>query len=431
MTPKTPSASLDPHGSAHDCSDSARPAPVTIIEAPPKVPGITIARLRTRDLSTAVCAPAPGNGRKIGPATEVLEALGKRRHVTGRPRGRTEVAELVPIWLTAHRVRRLYAVPNPDLGEQGLNYLAEMLQLSPTRLLFVCDHGHGDELARQLRAHAPQRSSWPEDPRLTTTDPLPAYASIEPPEQWSATSTRLPTEEYWTFYATARRVLTPSQFAPIERLYRTTYRRVAEWLGELGNDAEHLTVDSAFDCLRTLIEEQLTADDVIVVTRAAQAAHHCAGWLLNVDERELRNGLIRFPPSKATDQTYEVLRAIFDPARAATVALYLAGATATAIQATRVDDLAQWHRETTRPVANITPPVAAAPYLRAALMNAAVEGFRPTDAAFPGDRRRVLRDIRQAANDLGLNIGDANLDKNAPIGTRRVPRRVIKLERLA
>lgn len=431
MTLTSPRVSLDPAVDAPGASDPSRPAPIAIIEAPPMVPSITIARLRTRDLSATVCAPTPGTGRKVGPATEVLEALGKRRHVTGRPRGRTEIAELVPIWLTAHRVRHLYAVPNPELGATGLNDLAEMLHLSPTQLVFVCDHGHADEVARHLQGHAPERLPWPDDVRLTTTDPLPAYASITPPEEWSASTTRLPTEEYWTFHATARRVLTAEQFAPVDRLYRDTYARVVQWLDRMGDTAEHLTADLAFDCLRTLIEEQVASDDVIVVTRATQAAHHCAGWFLDVDERELRNGLIRFPPSKTTSQTYEVLRAIFDPARAATVALYLAGATPTAIQATTVDDLTLWHLDDTTTVADINPPDAAAPYLRAALMTAALEGAKPAAAAFPGDRRRVLRDVRQAANDLGLNIGDSNLDKQAAIGDRRVPRRVIKLERLA
>jgi hypothetical protein len=61
-----------------------------------------------------------------------------------------------------------------------------------------------------------------------------------------------------------------------------------------------LTAPLAHDSLKTLVEEQTTLDRVATVTRAAQAADHRAGWFLDIDERELRNGLIRFPPTKAT-----------------------------------------------------------------------------------------------------------------------------------
>ena len=178
-----------------------------------------------------------------------------------------------------------------------------------------------------------------------------------------------------------------------------------------------LTVDLAHGSIKTLIEEQTTFDRVTIVTRAAQAAYHRAGWFLDVDERELRNGLIRFPPSKTTPDLYDRLRAYYEPTRAATVALYLAGC--------HTRSQSKPSPSTTSP--NGTPTLAtrspdqpvpdeAAPFLRAALYSAPSTGPHPTDLAFPGGQRRVLLDIRQAAADLDLNIGDANLHRTSTLG---------------
>ena len=125
---------------------------------------------------------------------------------------------------------------------------------------------------------------------------------------------------------------------------------------------------------------------VTVVTRAAQATYHQHGWFLDIDERELRNGLIRFPPSKTTPDLYDRLRALHEPTRAGTVALYLAGATPEAIRSTTIDDLAQWHHNPDHTVAGVNVPAEAAPYLRATLLSRAFESATADGPAFPGHR---------------------------------------------
>jgi hypothetical protein len=186
-----------------------------------------------------------------------------------------------------------------------------------------------------------------------------------------------------------------------------------------------LTVDLAHESLKDLIEEQTTFDRITVAIRAAQAAYHRNGWFLDVDERELRNGLIRFPTTETTPDLYYRLRAYRDPTRSGTVALYLAGATPQAIREATVDDLAQWHRDPSQCIADVAVPTEAAPYLRAALLAHANDATAPDGAAFPGDIRRVNLDIRQAARELDLNIGDANLHETNSVGSRRVPKTIV------
>lgn len=403
--------------------------PVMITEAPQGVPATVLGRLATRDLSSAVYVPSPERRHEAGVATEALEALGKRSDVNGKPRHASTESELLSLWLTAHRTRHLIAVACQRTPSSDLLALIKMTQVTPTGLLLACDHGFADDLLYSLRSEAPVRMPWPDlhstsDREITTrTDDKTSHK-----HGWQPNEPMLPAVEYWTFYATAKRQLSPEQFAPIHDLYVETMTRIASWLDDLNRAGADLTVALAHDSIKTLIEEQSTFDRVAVVTRAAQAAYHRAGWFLDIDERELRNGLVRFPPSKATPDLYDRLRAYREPARAATVALYLAEATPEAIRAVSVDDLANWSHDSAHSVAGTTIPDEAAPYLRAALYARANDGAKPGDPAFPGGERRVKLDLRQAATDLDLNIGDANLNETSTIGSRRVPATIVKLE---
>lgn len=403
--------------------------PVMVTEAPHDVPVTVLGRLATHDLSIAVFVPTTGRteGGKARVATDALNALGKRDDVTGKPRNDTGVAEVLPLWLTAHRTRLLVVAACQRTPVADLLDLVEMTQATPTSLLFATDHGHAATLHRALAAAAPVMVEWP---NLPDTHPAQSATGDPATGQWDAAEPVFPAVEYWAFYATAKRLLSPERFQPVHDLYCDTMTRLTEWLTTIDATGAHLSVDLAHGSIKTLIEEQTTFDKVTVVTRAAQAAYHRHGWFLDIDERELRNGLIRFPPSKTTPDLYDRLRAYYEPSRASTVALYLAGATPDAIRATTVDDLAQWHHNPAHLVANQPVPDEAAPYLRASLLARGFDGAQPADPAFPGHERRVLLDLRQAATDLDLNIGEAVLNQTHSIATRRVPTNIVKLESL-
>lgn len=418
-------ASIEPHA----LGEAVYGHPVMVTEAPRGVPATVLGRLATPDLHTAVYVPSPERRNESGVASEALEALGKRNDVTGKARHATSEAELVPLWLTAHRTRYLLAAACQRTPAQDLIHLAEMTALAPTSLLLACDHGFAEPLLHKLAAVAPVQVPWPELPTASDGAQAPPTAYEAP--RWQNTEPVLPDVEYWTFYATAKRQLAIERFQPVHDLYCETMARIASWLDSLNTAGADLTVELAHGSLKTLIEEQTTFDRVTVVTRAAQAAYHRAGWFLDIDERELRNGLVRFPPSMTTPDLYDRLRAYREPTRAATVALYLAGATPEQIRSVTVDDLAQWHHNPDHTIAGQPVPTAAAPFLRAALYMRAFDGANPAAPAFPGDRRRVALDLRQAAADLDLNMGDAKLHETSTIGSRRVPTTIVKLEYMA
>lgn len=402
---------------------------VMVTEAPFGVPATVLGRLATSDLHTVTYVPSPGRLAKGGVATDALEALGKDNDMRGKSRHPHEESELLQVWLTAHRTRYLIPVACQRTPRENLLHLVDLTKTSPTSLLFAVDHGFGDQLMTALAAVAPTLVDWP-TPRSGSSASGHDTATDNASAHWYDTEPVLPVIEYWTFYATAKRQLTPQSFAPVHSLYCDTLSRTNHWLNDLALDGAEPDITLAYGCLKTLIQEQSTFDNVTVVIRAAQAAFHRAGWFLNVDERELRNGLIRFNPTASSPVLYNRLRAYRDPSRAATVALYLAGATPAAIRDVSLDDLAHWHQNSQHQVAGIHVPEAASPYLRANLLARANDAHKPDRQAFLGGERRVNLDIRQAARDLDLNIGDANLNETSTINARRVPKNMIKMEAL-
>lgn len=419
------------HSTRESVLDSASYRHVVMVtEAPGGVPATVLGRIATDDLHTVAYVPSPERRTKGGVATDALEAMGKDNDMHGKSRHPQEESELLQVWLTAHRTRILIPVACQRTPVENLLQLVDLTQTSPTALLFAVDHGFADQMMDDLASVAAVRVPWP-TPSTEAASSQPGIGTADgAPVDWHGTDPVLPTVEYWTFYATAKRQLTPESFAPVHDLYCETLTRINKWLAGLGAHGTSPDVTLAYGCLKTLIEEQATFDGITVVIRAAQAAFHRAGWFLNVDERELRNGLIRFNPTASNHDLFRRLRAYRDPSRAATVALYLAGATPAAIRDVTVDDLAQWHRNDQQQVAGVTVPEAANPYLRANLLVRANDANTPNDRAFVGEKRRVNLDIRQAARDLDLNIGDANLHETSTINARRVPQNILKMESL-
>lgn len=213
--------------------------------------------------------------------------------------------------------------------------------------------------------------------------------------------------------------------APLVRRSDAPDRDVADQTGP-----DNVTEDGTRAALSTLLSEQTTLDEINVATKAAQAAFFDSGWHLSVDQRELRSGLLRFPKPNVDPHTWQRLRAYRDTARAATVACYLAGLTPQQIKDLTIADLTGWHADATAPLQDVAVPQDAAPYLRAHLYARISDAPASTDPVFVGSDRRVRDELRQAADDLGLNLGEANLDPAERHGDRRVNSRVFRLTRL-
>lgn len=282
---------------------------VMVPEAPAEVPATALGQLATDDLDTVTDVPSPERRNKGGVAADALEALGKDNDMRGKSRHPYEESELLQIWLTAHRTRHLIPVACQRTPRENLLHLVDLPQTSPTSLMFAVDHGFGDQLMSALVPAAPVQVPWPTPP---TNNAVRGDDTSDVLLDWYDTEPVLPAVEYWTFYATAKRQLTPKSFVPIHNLYCDTLDRTNRWLGDLDTQGAGPDVALTYGCLKTLIEEQATFDNITVVIRAAQAAFHQAGWFLNVDERELRNGLIRFNPTASSPVLYKRLPAYRD-----------------------------------------------------------------------------------------------------------------------
>lgn len=398
--------------------------PVLITEAPDGLPASSIGRLTRPDLSHVSVVPNTSRITTAGVAADLLTALGKQADANGKARHGYDDVVLVPLWLTAHRTTDVYAVAPQHTPTASLMDIAHMLAASPARLWLACDHGYADRLADDLQPMAPSVVPWPDLPNAwPTCDPEPEQTVWDP-----AAGSVLPDVEFLTFRATAQDLLPTAAFRTIDDLFRDVLDRTLLWLTEVGPD--HVTEDATRTALTELLAEQTTFDDINVAVKAAQAAFFHHGWYLTVDQRELRAGLLRFPTHHVSTATWRSIRAYRDTARAATVACYLSGLSPDQIRTLTVADLATWHANPTSPLLNTAIPPDASPYLRAHLLARITDGPAPTDPAFVGADRRILMDLRDAANDLGLNLGEANLAPADRHGQRRVGRRVCRLVRL-
>jgi hypothetical protein len=399
-------------------------APILVTEAPADVPATAIGRLSKADLSTVVMAMGPSSSTPAGIASEVLRALGKNHDANGKARHGLDDVSLVPMWLTAHRTHTLIAAAPQHATIDNLLDLVSMCAPSPTTVVLAVDHGYGTRLVADLRSTLPEVMPWP---RITDAD-----AALETAEEdeWNPNAASvLPHVDFLTFYATARRTVSPELFAPFDSLYRDALCRTLDWVEKSGVD--DLTEDATRSALSALIDEQVTFDEVMTAMAAAQVAFLRSGWFLKIDPRELRSGLLRFPSARVDAATWRRLRAYRDPARAATTALYLAGARPEDIRALTMADLTAWHHDRSTPVAGVAIPDEAEPYLVAQMLSRATSASGPADLAFVGNYRRVLLDLRHAQTDLGLNLGDAPLADDTTHGSRRVNTRVFGLERIS
>lgn len=403
-------------------------APILVTEAPPDVPATSVGRLANSDLTTVVMPFGPSEMTTAGVASEVLRALGKNLDANGKARHGLDDASLVPLWLTAHRTQTLIVAAPQHATTQSLLDLASMCAASPTTLVLAVDHGYATRLGAELSPTLPEFLPWPEIAE-------PEGVAQEPPRDedeatWDPSAPALLLDvDFLTFYATAKRTVSAERFPHVDWLYCDALDRTLAWIEQTG--ADDLTDEGTRFAMSTLIEEQSTFDDVSTVVAAAQAAFFRSGWMLKIDPRELRSGLLRFPSEHVDTATWHRLRAYRDPARAAATALYLAGATPRDIRGLTVGALAAWHADPNTTLAGIALPDEASPYLVAQTLSRASSGAKPTDPAFLGNDRRVLLDLRQAQTDLGLNLGDAPLEDDTTYSSRRVNTRVFGLERIS
>lgn len=404
-------------------------APLTVIEAPQGTYATTIGTLIAHDLSTVALTLPPERTTSAAAASEILRALGKRRDVNGKARHGIDDKMLVPVWLTAHRVQNLVIASPQKSNDADLVDVVDLCAATPTNVVIACDHGTADRVLRALQGHLPQVHPWP-----TTGDDQRSDSPEFAPSKWKpGEPIRLPQCEFLNFYAIVERTLPPHMFAEVSTRYIDALNRTLTWLHDVQEAHEGTVPHEAVNpAMRSLLAEQETLDQVATVVHAAEAAFFRHGWILKVDRRELRSGLVRFPSPDVPNDAWTRLRAYREPARATTVGLYLIGLTINEIEAVTTGEVANWHNDNRLPIAGHTIPPGAAPLLRAQLIACSTIGHGPEEAFLPkSTNRRILSDVREASTDLDFFIGDGALDRTSAIGDRRVSTKAFSVEQIA
>lgn len=235
--------------------------------------------LHNPDRGVVALVAKPGGRRDVWLYADILNALGKT-YVAGEiQRARSGAMAFCMAWLVAEDIRDVVLVHGEWLRHQDITSVGLLSDACGIRLWVTVHGGIGDRSFDALAA-------WTERP-VDAALFWPTWRQLYPPMGKSAGTTTgvkrfpaVPTSDFLTFRADARRSLTPAQFAVADSLYRTAFAE-ADRLGTTEEAiARHLHA-------ALTISTDLNARTVVI--RAVQAAAFARGLFIEVD----MNGLLR------------------------------------------------------------------------------------------------------------------------------------------
>ncbi|GAA4609706.1 hypothetical protein BJY16_007462 [Actinoplanes octamycinicus] len=239
--------------------------------------------------SRLVVRPTPGSTNRAELALDILTAVGKNPQVLQNERLNQREWELARAWLagttiTDLLVDRAHALPHERLLD--LAHLAGDVRAGLWLMWSSPDTDAGDKAISALQAAGhtvrrlwPNELIWAAPPRRRSPEPAPARPL------WP----RLPTADFTTFRAAARRHLTPRAFAAADNIYRDAAANTHRWINaQYGQDpADRVLADlSGYADILTgwLRDEQLgpatDASAALIRLRGTQAALFLHGVLL-------------------------------------------------------------------------------------------------------------------------------------------------------
>lgn len=370
---------------------------VYVTEAPSVTEPLGLSTYARIDLAVVIARAKPGDTSLWACIESVLTGLGKGDHVTAGTGHRSDVMPQLPLWLTAHRTR-LVVIANaqawtPALIEDTTRYL----YAGGASVLYVADHGRGDDVADALIGYAPTRVPFADIGTLMPAEPDTDPVTVSAVD-WNTVA--VPESEWPTFRYDARRLLEPDVFAAIDAHYVRALDACRAALTTITEPGE----DSTRALLVRLIDDTTKKAEAIAVFRAAQAAYFEAGYNLRVDVHEALTLLAKSKAVAFTPDDWRSLRAYRVPARAAACVLYGAQLPATDIANFTLADA---DKAIAAEAANgIALPADAVAMLRAARME------RSLDDAADGDplisHSNVASILTAAAKDLGIIVASAS-----------------------
>lgn len=346
----------------------------------------------------------PAMRRTTEMCTELLAAFGKRDDVSGPGRRAERNWTQLLAWMAAYRIANLVLVDAQWLPAPILDEVAGLAALSGADIWLVAQQPIEDDYPKAL-------SRWP-----VMTAPARQLAEIikARPSEAAAPPVsfpRVPSDSFLSFRAEARRRLPADEFAAVDAVYRRAFAAAGVWLRNLHDAGTNVDEPALLAFLRPALAACATADEMVTVVRATQAACLRAGWLLNAETTQLflTAETVAAASAVSTD-TWRRLGAYREPYRGAVCALAAAEVGVDDMAALTCGDIDPDGRHVAVNGAQVAVPAAARVFLRAQAAWRSYAGAAGTDVFFADEdgaplRARVLAQaVRDPLYELGVAL---------------------------
>ena len=271
----------------------------------------------------AVCHSTPGIRRHDELAADLLVALGKRFDALRAERARKQAWHLVEVWYEAERIRHLFV-------------LRAHLLAGPLREELI-DFGRRRELEIWLVGALPHGSVPPGRRRWQRWSADRFLARWEMPLEddgreggHDAGFPEVPSDDFFTFRATCRRLLEPEAFDRVDAQFCASMDDTAAWLRphtkvRFGPVDKPLELGAVAAQVHGLLSSATCPSEALVRLRGVQAAYFRAGWLVQFAPHlvDPDSGLVPLCPT-LLPRTTARLRRMCTPRSTAAMTIHLA-----------------------------------------------------------------------------------------------------------
>jgi hypothetical protein len=371
-------------------------------------------RASNPDAGIVVAAVPPDMRRSYELTWELLVGMGKMPDVAGAGRREDLNWEVLAAWIGAHRIEHLVLVDTQWIGPKFLGDIVGLAAVTGVDLWLVAQQplddgyvvalsgwpvieGPADELARLVAAAL----------QMSETYVVPDFPAV-------------PADNYPTFRAEARRVLSGSEFDQVDATYRAAFSAAAASFAQLV-EGPGITEDRVLYEIRHQLHRCGTAEEMVVCVRGCQAAAHRAGWLVSavlprlVVTSEMASRAAVHAPS-----TWKRLRAYREPYRGAACALAALDLSIQTISGVRIADVSGSGQELEVPMAgelvHLEVPAGADLYLRAQVAHRLIQGAVPDELLFateegPMASKHLADAIRAPITEVGVPLYSQTLER--------------------
>lgn len=238
----------------------------------------------------AVCWMTPGPRTLENLANDVLRALGKRADLGGVSPTSTESWARVQAWVAGEALEELVVARAQLLPRERWEQLITLSSLTGARLWLVVQ---GAPLTRGQSEAARDWGLTTSSLKVLRRRLRTGYATVAPePHEPFPTA---PVDEFPTFRAACRKLLSAEEFARVDAELRSTFAAVDGWLRQTPRENQVQFEENLLDHLASLLRSCHDLQQALVRCRAAQVACFAHGTLMKVDRDGLAGGYASGP----------------------------------------------------------------------------------------------------------------------------------------